>query len=345
MVLKIKKIYGWSRTALLIVFFVSLFIPSQSFGVTISGNESFIVTTTPQNPGPQETVTLRIISYLFDSNRAEIVWTVNGETFLSGRGKTELSIKSGDLGTTKKVVALVKPYGEYTPYQQTILIQPLGIDLMWEADSSVPPFYHGKALATRGNNLTITALPTFITTNGTTIPTENLLYSWSIGGTRLTTSSGFGKQSVKINTKDLQIRSAITVTVANLDGSLQTTKSLTVPLSEPNLILYEQNPLTGLRFEQAIRNKTNLQNKEITLVAFPFYFNNEDVLFNQASYEWRVNGKKASTKQTQTFRGVTDSFTSKVSTQVLNLNNSLQYATTEATIVSGANITNEVWEF
>src|SRR3989344_9700476 len=136
----------------------------------------------PENPGPNTLVYVSVVSYATNINASKITWNVNGKTQKSGMGEKTFSFTTGDMNTTTTLEILVETQ-EGEGIEKTFIIKPVGVDLVWESDGFVPPFYKGKALFSHQNKITIIALPHILSTSGVEIGAKNLIYTWKKNGT------------------------------------------------------------------------------------------------------------------------------------------------------------------
>jgi hypothetical protein len=68
-------------------------------------------------------------------------------------------------------------------------------------------------------------------------------------------------------------------------------KTITINIKDPSLVLYEDEPLTGTSYHQAITGTYNLTKPEVTMLVEPYYFSRTAAASNQISYSWLLNGK------------------------------------------------------
>ena len=118
---------------------------------------------------------------------------------------------------------------------------PYRIDLIVEADTTVPAFYNGRSLPTNGSTVTVTALPSF--KQG--VSPTSYLYIWDING-RIQN----GGTPVKTNsfsfTPTLENEVRVGVTITNQGGTKLAESSQIVTLVDTEVHFYEKNPLRGL---------------------------------------------------------------------------------------------------
>lgn len=165
------------------------------------------------------------------------------------------------------------------------------IDLLWEADTYTPPFYRGHSQTTPKSTVLVVAVPDFRTAGGKRLKTEELKFEWVKDLKVISTASGLGKNILRF-TAEGSGANQITVAVSWPKGELKVEKSLTVAITAPKLVLFEDDPLTGITYHRAVSQELNLAKPEITLVAEPFFFDQAAVGAKKIDYDWRLNGRK-----------------------------------------------------
>jgi hypothetical protein len=115
----------------------------------------------PTYPRPNEMVFVNLALYTDDLNSADISWYQDGKNVLSGKGEVKYSFKAGSVGTETKIEIRIKLLSGAS-FSKTFTLNPASVDLVWEANSYVPPFYKGKALHPRQGSLKLVAMPEFV---------------------------------------------------------------------------------------------------------------------------------------------------------------------------------------
>lgn len=191
-----------------------------------------------------------------------------------------------------------------------------GVDILWQANTYTPPFYEGRALWSTQSGITLVAIP-----QGLDNP-SNLNYKWSRNSTVLGSSSGVGKNSLAFLDSILSKPQTITVEIVRETGDGETVLAkgeTTVTPTKPFLLVYENNPLYGFMFHQAISDEYKLPEGEVTFTAFPYFFGAASRLSPDFTYEWRTNTGGLETRGSVTYRAPEDaSGSSQVSLRVLN---------------------------
>jgi hypothetical protein len=263
--------------------------------------------------------------YTDDLNSANITWYKDGKSVLSGKGETKYSFITGPVGTESTIeikVALLSG----TSFSKTITISPASVDLVWEADSYVPPFYEGKALHPRQGSLKVVAMPDFVK-GGKRISPSNLIYQWTSGINVLQSQSGYGKNVLVINGSLLGKDENIEALVTDPLNGLTADSIIDIAPVDPQIVFYKNDPYYGELFDESLTGSFNLNTDEVQILAAPYYFTNENGALN---YEWQLNGQtipELSGSMTAIFKkpqGETGQ--SSISLQVTNANRVLQEA-------------------
>jgi hypothetical protein len=160
--------------------------------------------------------------------------------------------------------------------------------MLWEADTSVPPLYKGKALYSGGSNLKVIALPSIVV-NGKALSASSLSYQWTLDDTPLPQQSGLGKNSLSFIGNQLQPQEDVVVT-AYYGASKVGYGEIIIPATAPQILLYDKDPLRGLLLDSALPNAISMSAKEFTIQAVPYYFANSSLRSGAATYAWTLNG-------------------------------------------------------
>ncbi len=289
----------------------------------------------PSNPKPNEFVSASITSYSTDINSAKITWSLNGKTQKSGVGEKSLIFNSGDVGTTNILYISVKTKdGEIV--EKSITISPVSIDLIWQNESFVPPFYKGKALYSHQNKITFIALP-HIFNNGKEESPKNLIYTWKKNGSVVESASGYGKNTYtsegSVISRALSIEVTVTSPSTNASGYAHT---VVTPI-EPSIVFYKKDPLYGIEFQKALSGAINIENaSEINILAIPFFFGVTDKKSNDLTYIWSINGSEVANagSSNQVFRKKEGTKgNSLISLSIENSNKILQYSSESFNLV------------
>jgi hypothetical protein len=262
---------------------------SETTGIPTGIIEQLSVEILPKVPAPGERVNISITSFSSDLTKGYFVWRVNGSNQLEGRGETNFNFTAPRNGSSTTVsVSITKEDGEVL--NRSFDFAPAEVDIIYEAQTYTPPFYKGKALFTSESSVRLIALPTFINSSGTRVPAENLSYVWSINGTVDQSQSGYGKNVYQGTAGLVQRPLNVSVEVSAANSNLKARGALFLNYSEPEVVIYENNPLLGVVFEKSISGNFTLKRPEIELQAIPYYFSTPQKNSAFVDYRWKMNG-------------------------------------------------------
>jgi hypothetical protein len=244
----------------------------------------------PQNPGPNQLVSVSVVSYSTDINAANISWIVNGKTEKSGRGEKLFTFKVGDIDTTTTLVVRVNTNeGDYI--EKVFQIKPAGVDLTWESKSYVPPFYKGKAMFTYQSPITFIAIPHLTNSAGQEISAKNLIYKWIKNGSVMDTESGYGKNTFTMIGPLIARTIDMRVEVTSPTNSTVGIGMIKIDPINPSVIFYKKNPIYGIEFQSALSGTVEMNDsKEISIFGAPYFFGVTKADDSPLSYKWAING-------------------------------------------------------
>ncbi|KKR43168.1 MAG: hypothetical protein UU10_C0026G0002 [Parcubacteria group bacterium GW2011_GWF1_40_6] len=262
---------------------VGIFLPSDTLAVSSS---SILVNVTPENPAPNEDVSITLNSYASNLDSVLIIWSVNGKNVLSGIGKKSFSLKAPDAGGETSVIASISlPDGTI---DKRIMIRPSVMALLWQAnDSYVPPFYRGKALPTMGSEIKIVAIPE-IKNGAQTVNPKNIVYAWKRDYTNKQDSSGYGKSSFTYVDDYLEDSSTIGVTATTTDQKYSSAGSIVVRTTNPKILFYKRDLTLGTLWEKALANGHIIQGNEI-IEAAPYFISPKEIRIPTLVFNWFIN--------------------------------------------------------
>lgn len=241
----------------------------------------------PDTPSPASTVNIEVQgvgNFLGDSS---ITWSVNGAVAQSGTGDTTFTFTTGALGHTSVVHLTIDSPTQGT-ITHTFTFSPSVVNLVWEADTTVPPLFAGKALYSAGAPLSVIAFPTVIL-SGQRASAGSLSYQWTIDGTPDTADSGLGKNRISFTGNGLNDSEE-----AAVDVYFGATKvghgDITIPAVQPGILLYDKDPLRGVVWDKTLPAQgIALNTPEITVAAQPYYFSQAALAAQQLTWSWTLN--------------------------------------------------------
>ena len=271
----------------IIVFIVFSFVSAQ-FEIPSLSLENFSLEISPDFPSPKEEVRASLTSYSFDLDRSNITWVHNGKTVLKGMGEKIYRFKAGTVGKEEVVKAIIlTPSGNSLQEARSIIVA--DADLLWQAKTSFPFAYQAKPLPVLRSRVKVVAEPHFIF-QGSRISPSNLVYKWFLGEEVQQESSGFGRQAFEFTVPVIASDSQkVKVEISSLKGSVNARKAVFIPIREPKVLIYEEHPLQGPKFNRSLTGLKAVSPSQIDFRAAPYYFSRTDSLV----YDWSVNGKPA----------------------------------------------------
>jgi hypothetical protein len=245
--------------------------------------EGLTLIASPNYPEPYETFDVALNAPDEDYSGAIIKWYINGTEDLVARNQRTHTLTAGALGEKMTIrTTLEKQSGGVD--EKTLVITPVKVDIIIEADTMVPSFYNGRALPSRGSKARATA----IIHTANKADRNNLTYRWELNGDVLESGAIRGLNTVDFE-MPLGFESYIDVTISNSGGVIGR-KSLQIIPAEPEILFYEENPLLGIVPAAFAREKVVLGN-QITVRAEPYYL---DSFKTNPKYlvEWSLNNRK-----------------------------------------------------
>ncbi len=272
------------------------FAAETPFGLPANGLGGGIETrVSPEFPGPNTQVTVDLLGSAEDLDRSKISWFQNGSLKASGVGLKQFQFSTGPLGSGTDIsVTAELGAGSVT---KKLLVRAASVDLLWESDGYISPFYRGRSPAAPGGRVLFVAIPHLASSQGgPEIAGSNVVYRWSKNGTVLGSLSGVGKNTLTLTAPNIGTMT-IRVDVSAQNGSLVAASQTTIAVSNPKILLYEDDPALGMRFDRSLPNIFTLAKEEERVVAIPFAFSAESRGNENLSYTWTVNGASLATNQ------------------------------------------------
>lgn len=293
--------------------------------------KSLRVTLSPQHPKAFQQVHVSVEDFSQDINNLSISWSLNGKVIEKGLGLRTFTFETGALGSVSNISI------NMGGVSHTIAVRPTDIDLMWQANSYVPPFYEGRALHSNQDPLTVIAEPFFLTSNGTRLDPNTLTYKWTQNGKVAQNSSGYGKRTFTITPSILSKAITVGVEVSSASGDYRATAQTSIGETAPDLVVYENHSLYGVRSEKALNGGTFSlgATPETTFIAVPFYFSTGTrVSDSNITYTWSQNGVRSDKASNNIiFRAPAEGAgSSSVTVQAKSLTNMMQGAIASFTI-------------
>lgn len=262
----------------------------QSYDTVVNAGD-FEFEMTPQNPGPYQQVSIRLLSDLVDTNRYPITWTVDGTVVASGIGTRSITITTKEYGQTVSVTMSIRLVDSTVSKQ--VFITPQDTTILWEAvNSYVPPFYQGKKLPSFESLVRVTAIPNFLSEK-TSTATKNAVYNWSRADRVVPDGSGYGKDSLLIQHNRVRRQEVIEVTTSDVGATGKANAKTTISFFDPQILFYERDMDTGI-ISPLTKNSFYLAKKSTTIHAVPYFFSTNNNNLNSLKFAWTMNGNPIS---------------------------------------------------
>ncbi len=247
---------------------------------------------TPETPGPLQETTVTLSSLATDLNKALISWSLDGKLTIEGTGKKVFIFTTGEAGKLSTIDVNISILGGNV-ISKKIIIQPGGVDLLWQAtDSYVPRFYRGKALPSSENKIKIIAIPDIKSSSGG-LKSSDFSYHWKNGYNPVESASGWGKSSFSFKNNYLDTVDNISVTLSSIDGLYNAKGSVSIIPGQPKIILYEIINDKLVKYEKALDGNFLSPKSRLSLFAVPYFFSASNETSPDLTYNWTANDSQA----------------------------------------------------
>ncbi len=258
-----------------------LFAPSLAFA------KSDLITfhTNPETPGPNQSVVVSIQSYAVNLDAAKITWYVDKNVVKDGIAEKNIQTITKEFGQTTTIDVVVSML-DGGRYDKQFLLTPAEVDILWEADTSVPPFYKGKALPTYQSIVKLSALARF---NSLSSDPSQYSYTWTANQTQ-GLGTGLGRNSMLLSMKYSGTAIPVSVRVSDFQGTLKSVTTQNIIAVDPLIVFYEDAPLLGIRFGHALTGGVEAGGTSFTIRAVPYFFSNDNLWNSTVLYSWIKDG-------------------------------------------------------
>jgi hypothetical protein len=241
---------------------------------------------------PNSQVEIEVVSRLINLNNKQITWSVNGDVVEDGFGVKSITVPTGTL-TDPTTVSFVADLPEEGRVTRKLTLQPVEVDLVWEADQSyTPPFFQGKSLNPGWGNISVTAIPHIYKSDGTKYPEGDLVYRWEYNGVVYGDDSGRGQNSITVNTTPRNNRLSVEIEAPN--GEIVARDFVNIPRSDPQIKFYRQLSNRGTVLSKSLEDSVELDRRDETrITAQPYYYLSESSRGGNLNYNWMINGEQA----------------------------------------------------
>jgi len=270
---------------------ISFAVVSTANAQTLGDTSAVRLVASPEVPGPNTEVQLEVQGVGTFLGDATVTWQKDSTAVKTGVGERTYTFTTGALGSVTRIRVVIESASLGT-MTRDLTFAPAQVYLVWEADTSVPPFYRGKALYSAGSQVTVTAFPQVIA-NGATLSSNNLSFQWQRNGSAAPAQSGKGRSTLTFVGDQLKTGESVSVDVYFGDV-LVAKSSVFIPATNPQILLYPRDPLRGVLFDQALPAAISLSSREITIQAAPYFFANESLSDGSLVYRWTLNNQTTS---------------------------------------------------
>lgn len=266
-----------------------IFMPIVAHAQLLTGLERNLdLALAPEYPGAGETVSLKVGGFSLDLDRSTITWYANGTQIAKGDGLRTASVQAGALGT--ETVIEVVAEGDGIVGSARARIRPAEVDLLWQPDSYVPPFFKGHASAGTNARIRTQAIARFKLPSGAHMADKDIIYSWYKNDSLI--GSGRGLTSVTLAGPSLFGTDTVAVVAESLDRTYRGRASARINGVDPSVELYENHPLFGILYHRALIGSVATLENEQKVTAVPYFAHIARSNDASLSYGWKVNGEE-----------------------------------------------------
>ncbi len=258
-------------------------------GLTPSGlgaAKSFTLSSSNDNPEPNENISITLRSYSFDQSITRFRWSINGTTVQGpGVGLTSYAFTTGNIGSRYSIRATAL-FDDGTSAVQTLVLNVSDIQFYWWTNTYTPPWFKGKALPVAGDPLFIYAIP-----QASSISPKTAIYQWRVNDAVIPTASGQGKSVFQFTPQFSNITEQISVSIKNTAEESIGEKTIAITPSVPQINIYRVMPLEGIAFNQTGGIFGGKPEELADFIAEPFYFGVKTI--NDLLFSWGFNNRPA----------------------------------------------------
>jgi len=260
-------------------FFVGTIAHAQTVDITPNDID---LETNPEVPEPNQQVTATLTSYVINLNNYQISWFVDRTLQRTDVGIKSFTFTTGNQGTTTQLEAQINIDGQIV--SKVLQISPTNVDILWEANTYVPPFYKGKKLASREAQITVTAIPQF--SNPTQDSIRTGVYYWNRNFNPITDMSGYGKQSFTFDNSPIKSTETISVIVKNRTETEVAQRDIDLPFRDPFFVYYPKNG-SRVKWTNGSRGGFVSDEQLFELVVSPYYLLVDNI--NNVPFSWSTS--------------------------------------------------------
>ncbi len=251
----------------------------------------------PEYPLPGAEVSASFSAPGLDMSTALITWRLNGSIIQQAYGKKNVKFKVGKIGEIYKISVFARDAKGKTASKSKIL-QIADVSIVWEGNTYTPPFYRGRALQSQGASVTVVAVPSVTKSNGVLYDKKDLFYEWMLNNSTIPSVVGKGVYFANFTNPKPFESFKIVLKIKDSQGKTRTVRKLIIPTTQPKIMLYEDDPYAGIRYDKSIGDKYDIRSKEVALVAEPFYMSTENRFDKKLDYVWTISNQEYNNKGT-----------------------------------------------
>lgn len=303
-------------TKKILIILAVTFLPLVSFALSLSGDNAISLNITPSDPGPKETFLITLSTVSSNLNNTNITWIKDGEVVGSGIGLKKIELENGDAGEETVVQVVVKNILSGVTLTKELRLNPVFVDLLWEAKTYTPPFYKGKALPSSESRIKSVAI-----IKG---EASDFVFNWKKSGNSIPVFSGVGKSSFSFTGPKPNQSTSIEVSVNSRSGSQSGYGISQLLATNPLIKFYLSLPLEGITYRNSIGPVIQTEEDETRIIAEPFYFSSKDRLNGDLSFSWRTTGEGLSDASDSFIIKRSGNIEDSISLSITNKNHILQ---------------------
>ena len=258
----------------------------QNTGLPSGMSDQISLNIAPYYPTPNSTVKANVKSQTSNLDKSMFTWTLDGVQIEKGIGIKEIEFKTKGLANTQRLYVRVDKI-EGGVFEKTINVKTSEVDLYYEAQTYTPPFFKGKPQFSKQSAVRVIATPRAFDSAGRLIPAEEYVYKWSVNGTVMQDKSGYSRNVFEYSAPLFSKPVKFSVYVSSLTPGSYGENSITIVPQDAKALIYENNPIYGIIFENVVRGIKKLNRDEISFVAMPYYFSKDT---SYLKYGWEMNG-------------------------------------------------------
>jgi hypothetical protein len=251
---------------------------------------------------------------------AIVLWKLDGQEIARGIGTIEAAITLKDIAEHELSVTIAEKGG--VTRTEKVSVRASDIDILWEAETLTPPQYTGRALPSVESTIRVEV----VLNNGKNSAPGTHIYTWKMNGRTLPSSSGLGKNTLRIQLPTFENSALLQVSVRGIAGEFTGQTSVRIQTVEPRILFYEKKPLLGL-WTSTTAGASMPTADGLLVSAFPYFVTALSQRDKNLEYAWTLpSGSDASAGDSASPADVRIVGTEPFSVSVVNKKTLLQEA-------------------